>query len=91
MPKEITDSFEVGKEYTDREVNIIIADFNDDFCTIRRDMISEGILERNNMINQKTNGTQRDALACAGTYVCENPGFGSSFYIALNADPVYVK
>ena len=27
-----------------REVNIIIADFHDDFCTIRRDMISEKIL-----------------------------------------------
>lgn len=44
--EEIAKSFEKGREYTEREVNIIIADYNDDFCTIRRDMISEGILER---------------------------------------------
>ena len=44
--EEIAKSFEKGKKYTEREVNIIIADFNDDFCTIRRDMISEQILER---------------------------------------------
>ena len=35
--------------YTEREVNIILADFNDDFCTLRRDMISEGLLERKDM------------------------------------------
>lgn len=44
--EEMAKSFEKGKKYTEREVNIIIADFNDDFCTIRRDMISEHILER---------------------------------------------
>lgn len=48
--EEIAKSFETGRDYTEREINIIIADFNDDFCTIRRDMISEGILERENMI-----------------------------------------
>lgn len=29
-----------------REVNIIIADYFDDFCTIRRDMISENLPDR---------------------------------------------
>ncbi len=48
--EEITKSFEKGKEYTEREINIIIADFHDDFCTLRRDMISEGLLERNDNI-----------------------------------------
>ncbi len=51
--EEIAKSFEKGREYTEREVNIIIADFNDDFCTIRRDMISEGIITRENMIYRK--------------------------------------
>ena len=46
--EEIAKSFEKGKEYTEREVNIIIADFHDDFCTIRRDMISEKIMDREN-------------------------------------------
>ena len=51
--EEIAKSFEKGREYTEREINIIIADFNDDFCTIRRDMISEGIITRENMIYKK--------------------------------------
>lgn len=44
--EEISKAFEHGKIYSEREVNIIIADFYDDFCTIRRDMISEMLLER---------------------------------------------
>lgn len=46
--EEIARSFEPGRIYTEREVNIIIADFHDDFCTIRRDMIGEKIMEREN-------------------------------------------
>ena len=42
----IADAFEYDRVYTEREVNIIIADFFDDFCTIRRDMISENLLDR---------------------------------------------
>ena len=50
MLKEIAKALEPGREYTEREINIIIADYHDDFCTIRRDMISEGILTRDKMI-----------------------------------------
>ncbi|MBQ8834204.1 MAG: metalloregulator ArsR/SmtB family transcription factor [Oscillospiraceae bacterium] len=46
--EEIAKSFQPGMVYTEREVNIIIADFHDDFCTIRRDMIGEGIMQREN-------------------------------------------
>lgn len=46
--EEIAQKFEEGKVYPEREVNIIIADFHDDFCTIRRDMVDEGILARDN-------------------------------------------
>lgn len=45
--EEIAKGFESGRIYTEREVNIIIADYHDDFCTLRRDMISEQILDRN--------------------------------------------
>lgn len=44
--EEIAKSFEVGKEYDEKEVNGIIENFFDDYCTIRRDMISEGIMKR---------------------------------------------
>ena len=38
--------FEYDRIYSEREINIIIADFYDDFCTIRRDMIGEGLMDR---------------------------------------------
>ena len=44
--EEMLKSFEKGKTYTEREVNIIIADYNDDFCTLRRAMVSEKLLAR---------------------------------------------
>ena len=44
--EDIGKAFKKGKQYTEKEVNLIIADFHDDFCTIRRDMVAEGILER---------------------------------------------
>lgn len=44
--EELVKSFEFGRTYTEREVNIILADFHDDFCTLRRDMIGEGLMAR---------------------------------------------
>ena len=46
--EEILKAFEKGRTYTEREVNIILADYFDDFCTLRRDMIGEGLLTREN-------------------------------------------
>ena len=48
--EEIAKSFEYGKEYNEKEVNDKILAFHDDFCTIRRDMISEHLMERNGNI-----------------------------------------
>lgn len=42
----IAEAFAFDRVYTEREVNILIADFHDDFCTIRRDMIAEHLLAR---------------------------------------------
>lgn len=43
----IASSFVPNHIYSEREVNLIIADYHDDFCTIRRDMIAEKIMDRN--------------------------------------------
>lgn len=43
----IAETFEFDRMYSEREVNLMIADFYDDFCTIRRDMVSECLLGRN--------------------------------------------
>lgn len=50
---EIAKKFEKGRQYSEKEVNIIIADFNDDFCTIRREMVAFKILDRKDNIYWK--------------------------------------
>lgn len=51
--EEIGKSFEVDRRYAEKEVNLIIADFHDDFCTLRRELIMEKILKRDNGIYWK--------------------------------------
>lgn len=51
--EEIAKDFEEEKEYPEKEINDIILKYNEDYCTIRRDMISEGILLRNDGIYKK--------------------------------------
>lgn len=51
--EKIVESFEKDREYTEKEVNLIIADFHDDFCTIRRDLIGFDLMERNNGIYKR--------------------------------------
>lgn len=46
--EEIAKHFEPGRNYAEKEVNLIIADFHDDFCTLRRELIAEGIMAREN-------------------------------------------
>ena len=43
----IAEHFVPGKVYSEKELNQIISPIHEDYCTIRRDMISEGILCRN--------------------------------------------
>ncbi len=52
--EEIAKSFEADRVYEEKEVNEIIERFHADFCTIRRDMISEGIMEREGMRYSKS-------------------------------------
>ena len=44
--EQIARRFEIGKVYEEKEVNEIILPIHEDYCTIRRDMISEGIFRR---------------------------------------------
>lgn len=44
--EEIAKTFELGKEYEEAEVNSVIEKFYEDYCTLRRDMISERIMKR---------------------------------------------
>lgn len=44
--EQIAAHFEIGRVYEEKEVNEIILPIHEDYCTIRRDMISEGIFRR---------------------------------------------
>ena len=44
--EQIAEHFEPGRVYEEKEVNTIISPIYEDYCTIRRDMISEGIFKR---------------------------------------------
>ena len=43
---EIAKSFDTGRRYGEKEVNEIILRYNEDYCTIRREMIAFGIMSR---------------------------------------------
>lgn len=51
--EEIAKVFEVEKTYSEREVNIIIADYHDDFCTLRRGLVEEKLLERSGNVYKR--------------------------------------
>ena len=45
---EIAKAFDIDKEYKEADVNSIIKGYNDDYCTIRRELIAFKIFERVN-------------------------------------------
>lgn len=51
--EEISKDMQAGKEYSEKEINEIIMRYYDDYCTLRRDMISEGILQRKGSIYKR--------------------------------------
>ena len=44
--EEIAKRFDENSEYAEKEVNLIIAEFHDDFCTLRRDLIDYQLMVR---------------------------------------------
>ncbi len=51
--EEMVKSFDPGKAYEESEVNEILLQFHEDYCTIRRDMISEKLMERKDNIYKR--------------------------------------
>ena len=52
--EEIVKDFETDRKYDEKEVNLIIAAYHDDFCTLRREMITEGLMARDHQIYWRT-------------------------------------
>lgn len=51
--KEIAKDFDLEKEYIEKEVNMIISNYHDDFCFIRREFIMEKLFTRENGIYRR--------------------------------------
>ena len=51
--EKIADSFERGREYTEPEVNDIIGAVFDDYCTLRRELVGFGFMERDNGVYRR--------------------------------------
>ncbi len=49
----MTQDFEPDKEYSEREVNHILLEYHEDFATIRREMVEEGLMTRKNGIYRR--------------------------------------
>ncbi len=62
---ELAEAFEPGRSYAEREVNLILADYYDDFCTLRKYMAEEGILVRKDGI-YVLNGQEGSAEGSTG-------------------------
>ena len=46
MLERLAEEFEPGRDYSEREVNLAIANFHDDFCTLRRNLVDECFMRR---------------------------------------------
>ena len=51
--EKLASDFEIGKEYTEKEVNEMIVKHHEDFCTLRRDFISDKFFTRENSIYKR--------------------------------------
>lgn len=51
--QKLAEDFEIGKEYTEKEVNELILEHHEDFCTLRRDFISEKMFTRDKGIYKR--------------------------------------
>lgn len=52
--EQILQAFEEDRDYTEKEVNLAIADYHDDFCTLRRELILEKLMTRQGGIYRRT-------------------------------------
>jgi len=52
--EKMLESFALDRDYTEKEVNLIIADYHDDFATLRREFINERLMTRENGIYKRT-------------------------------------
>ncbi len=58
--KKLLERFEEGVDYTESEVSTILAEYHEDYCTLRREMVAEGLMTRDHEIYRVV-GKEREA------------------------------
>ena len=53
----LAQSFEVGRRYAEPEVNEVLGAFHDDVAALRRYLVDEGFMSRENSVYWRTGGT----------------------------------
>ena len=54
--------FEPGRSYTEQEVNFMILDHYDDYCTVRREMVDFGLLVRDKGLYRRPEAEPQEGL-----------------------------
>ena len=57
--EKLLEAFEFDQEYPEREVNLILSEFHDDFFTLRRELIGAGLMTREKGIYSRIPGVTR--------------------------------
>lgn len=52
----LVQEFEAGREYSEREVNQVLVEFHEDVASLRRGLISQGLMERKRGIYRRSAG-----------------------------------
>jgi len=56
--REIVEKFDPDTRYPEREVNLTISEVHDDFCTLRRELVVEGLMMRENNVYWRVMGEE---------------------------------
>ncbi|MBQ7826751.1 MAG: metalloregulator ArsR/SmtB family transcription factor [Clostridia bacterium] len=51
--EKLAERFDPDRTYTEREMNAVILEYYDDFCTVRREMVGLGLMERDHGIYRR--------------------------------------
>lgn len=49
----LVEAFEPDRQYPEREVNLTLADFHEDFATLRRELVGEGLMTRRDRVYRR--------------------------------------
>ena len=71
MLEHLISKLNAGNQYTEKEINTFIKQYHDDFCTIRREFIVHGFMDREDNMYRIN---EREVWTKWGSYKCNEEG-----------------